>query len=262
MYRSLRRVRRYFRALGVRLGLLAVMREMVGRNATISVRGHGLAFPVFMRTGSSDIDVFWQVLIEREYAFPTLLPDDASFIIDAGANVGYSAAFFATRYPDACVFAVEPDPSNYELLLTNCLPYPGIHAVMGALGGASGQVEVIRTDQGEWASRTWAATASEGQGSNLEDASMSATAGQCVRAYTVGELLRESGSARVDILKVDIEGAELDVFEQAEEFIDEVDVVLIELHDRLRPGCARAFWQATVELPRVDARGELVGVAR
>ena len=59
------------------------------------------------------------------------------------------------------------------------------------------------------------------------------------RAYTVDEILDESGFDRIDILKIDIEGAEKEVFEgDVGRWISRVNLLVLELHDRedLRDG--------------------------
>ncbi|GHT40273.1 hypothetical protein FACS189443_0370 [Planctomycetales bacterium] len=48
----------------------------------------------------------------------------------------------------------------------------------------------------------------------------------------------------IDVLKIDVEGSEKEIFENSDEWIDFVNVFLIELHDRIKPGCAKAFFNA------------------
>ena len=79
------------------------------------IKPRGTAHPVRMRSGrSSDLSVFWQIFVNREYA---VLNDVHStrLIIDLGANVGISSAYLLNQFPSAKVIAVEPDPGNYEL---------------------------------------------------------------------------------------------------------------------------------------------------
>jgi hypothetical protein len=66
---------------------------------------------------------------------------------------------------------------------------------------------------------------------------------------TVSKLMTSVGADTVDILKVDIEGAEKDLFEaRFEPWLDKVGVIAIELHDWLRDGCSTAFYRATSQL--------------
>ena len=56
-----------------------------------------------------------------------------------------------------------------------------------------------------------------------------------VRGVTMPELA--GPDEQIDVLKVDIEGSELDLFGRRTEWLGRVRVLVIELHDRFRPGC-------------------------
>ena len=77
-----------------------------------------------------------------------------------------------------------------------------------------------------------------------------------VPCVTVESLLMEHGTERIGYFKVDIEGGEIELFEGASAWIDKVDLVAVELHDRFRPGCMRAFIEATVGFDQEYSRGE------
>jgi FkbM family methyltransferase len=68
------------------------------------------------------VDVFHQIFIEEEYS-PLLDLKDVGLAIDCGANVGYSSAYFLSRFPDCRVIAVEPDPDNFAMLEQNLRAY-------------------------------------------------------------------------------------------------------------------------------------------
>jgi hypothetical protein len=67
---------------------------------------------------------------------------------------------------------------------------------------------------------------------------------------------------RVNLLKLDIEGSEKEVFSNARPWIDRVDAISIELHDRFKPGCTRAFFGAVTDFPIELRRGEKILVIR
>ncbi len=83
-----------------------------------------------------------------------------------------------------------------------------------------------------------------------------------VRAVCIEDLLATHGLDQIDLLKVDIEGSEKEVFEASQGWIDRVWVVIVELHDRFKPGCAAAFEQATRAMRPVAERGKVVVKAR
>jgi hypothetical protein len=75
-------------------------------------------FTLRFRPGTSDLTVFMGIFLEQEYAcFKTVRP--GGLIIDCGANVGYSTAYFLSRFKSAHIVAVEPDPDNFALLCAN-----------------------------------------------------------------------------------------------------------------------------------------------
>jgi hypothetical protein len=75
------------------------------------------------------------------------------------------------------------------------------------------------------------------------------TAGQIIRSFTVGDILNELGVSRVDLVKMDVEGAEKEIFEHDCEWLDRIGAISVELHDRFKPGCSRAFYH------RIDEYG-------
>jgi 16S rRNA C1402 N4-methylase RsmH len=77
--------------------------------------------------------VFRQIFVELEYQ-PLDDVRDVQLIVDCGANVGYSSAFFLTQFPKAHVIAIEPDPDNFSLLEKNLAPYKGrFRAIQSAI---------------------------------------------------------------------------------------------------------------------------------
>jgi hypothetical protein len=66
--------------------------------------------------------------------------------------------------------------------------------------------------------------------------------------------MREVGIETVDILKVDVEGAEYDIFSGCD-WMDKVKLLAIELHDRDRPGCSDAVNAAAARLFQKNERG-------
>ena len=70
------------------------------------------------------------------------------------------------------------------------------------------------------------------------------------------------GIESIDLLKMDIEGGEKDVLENAQGWIDCVDTITVELHDRICMGCDRAFYLATKDFVRFEKQGEKVTAYR
>ncbi|MDY7101847.1 MAG: FkbM family methyltransferase [Actinomycetota bacterium] len=192
---------------------------------------------VLHRPGSSDAEVFFQICIEDEYAPVHPLPGSAPVIIDCGANVGYSSAYFLSRYPGARVIAVEPDDANVDLLRRNLRPYGDrAEVIMGAVWSHRTRL-VCERDPGPRAD--WAITVREADADERDGP-------QAFDAVDVAELVERTGAERIDLLKMDIEGAEAVVFGAGDvhRWLDRVDAVAVELHDDTHFGDARGAFLA------------------
>ncbi len=185
------------------------------------LRSAAALHPLQCRRGSSDLDVFGQIFVGREYR---CLDDvtDAGLIVDCGANVGYSAAYFLSRFPRAEIIAVEPDPANFAALSANLAPYGSRQKALctGVWSHTTDLVisEVPFRDGREWSQTVRPARAGESG---------------AMKAVDIGSILASSGHDRIAILKVDIEGAESEVFASTsnyQEWIGKVDNLVIEIH--------------------------------
>ncbi|SAK43402.1 hypothetical protein AWB80_00591 [Caballeronia pedi] len=195
---------------------------------------HGLRLPggklFTYRPAMADRRVCWDIFFQRCYASDHLsrAQDIADFyesnpdpiIVDAGANIGAASVWFALTYPRAKILAVEPDISNYELLNRNAASFPSIVPVNAAIAAHSGKLFLTDPGEGAWGYRT-AEQPSE-------------------RSYEVDALTLEEVIAKTSgtpfILKIDIEGAESDLFSRYSEQLNSFPLVIIELHDWLLPG--------------------------
>jgi len=229
----------YYRTYGVRGILYITAYRLIGRPKEISAQPPGIPNPVRLRIKTSDEATYAQILLWGQYDFD--LPFKPKAIVDAGANVGMASIFFAHKYPGARVIAVEAEASNFELLSRNIAPYRAITAIHAALWNRDGEISVRESDPATGCSGNWAFVTREGPGPK-------------VRAITMRTLMKEMRIGTVDLVKVDIEGAEAEVFEAAD-WIKDIRCLMIELHDRFRPGCAQAVNTAVQGFSR-SQRGE------
>lgn len=192
--------------------------------------------------GESDLATMVHVWLEKCYYLESLT--EPRWIIDAGANAGYSTRWLAEMYPSSTVIAIEPDPANFALLRRNVAHLDNVELRQVALSESCGTAELIDEGDGPWAMRVGAARSSNGR-----------VVGE-VECVTISSILDWFDIDRVDFLKVDIEGGELEVFRSASGWIDRIEAIAVELHDRFRPGCMRAFIEATVDFGEDFSRGE------
>jgi FkbM family methyltransferase len=205
----------------------------------------GFPHPLWIRLKTSDLPTLQKVWRDREYAIR--LKDEPSFIIDAGANIGIASIYFATKFPNARVIAIEPEEKNFALLERNTRPYANISPVKAALWNESGEVSLIDPGQGPWSFQTRGDTPN----STIR-----------VKAITIPDIQQKFSVRQIDILKIDIEGAEKEIFENAAPWIDDVGVIMAETHDRFRAGCSRALYLAAQQFDHEEHRGETVILAR
>jgi FkbM family methyltransferase len=185
-----------------------------------------LQHPVFLRDIYSDRTMFEQIFLNKEYDVHVNFSPIS--IIDLGANVGYASVYFANRFPNAKIFAVEPEENNYQIALKNTKPYPNITLVKGAVWHKPEQINVVDNGFGEAGFMI-----QSGEGTNT------------VRAYTIKEIMGLMGIDEIGILKIDIEGAEKEIFETgSEEWIPKTKMMIAETHDRYKKGTSKAVFNA------------------
>ncbi len=140
-------------------------------------------------------------------------------IIDAGANIGASAVYFALQYPSARLIAIEPEKANADLLRRNCA---GLDVIVqeAALGADGGIAYLTDPGEGDWGFR------------------VEPTGTLPVRVITVPQILASEAMASCFpfICKIDIEGGESGLFSRNVDWVDSFALIIIELHDWLLPG--------------------------
>jgi FkbM family methyltransferase len=226
-----------------------------GRLATVQVPG--FPRPLLIRRGGTDAYVFTDIYVWQEYGYE--FGGHPEVIVDAGAYTGLSTAFFAHRFPDAKIIAIEPGRESFDLLVQNTAAFPNVQPLRAALWTESGTVSLSDPGDGAWGIRV---TESTGSGPGPTSGSGPAAGADPVRAVTVADVMREFGLGTIDLLKVDIEGSEKELFAAPGDWIEHVDAICMELHDRFKPGCTRTFFGAVEDFAIELRRGEDVLVLR
>lgn len=162
------------------------------------------------RRNRGDIQSLREVWLAPTYE-PPFATGTLDVVVDAGANIGFATLYFARRHGARTCVAVEPDASNASLLRRN-LEQNGIDAVVleAAVGGADGTASFASSRE-----------------SNLGRLT---PGGVSVRVLSMPSVLRSLGDRRVDMLKVDIEGGEGDLFAADTGWLDRVDAIMMEFH--------------------------------
>ena len=181
-----------------------------------------LNHPVWIRPGTTDANEVVHTVVREAYG--SLLPEGpVRLIVDAGANIGDTTVWYLNKFPDATVVALEPDVENHALLVRNCNPY-GTRAIPlnAALWPTNRKLALHRSGMASGHS------VSASPNPSPEDA----TEGVPIPALLAS--INKRGAAAIDaidILKCDIEGAEVQVFgESSDEWLPKIRCILIEIH--------------------------------
>jgi FkbM family methyltransferase len=247
----IRNLKLYLRALGAG-GFLKAVAAKARKSTTLArIELQDCDFPFWLRAPSSDVPTYKKVFLDKEYDF--LVESDPEVIVDAGANIGLVSIYLASKYPGARIISIEPEKSNFQLLTKNVAPYPNVHAVQAALWSKNEEIDLTDPGLGKWGFRTGIAT--------TETATREMFCHR-VPGMTVAKVMRDFGLEKIDILKVDIEGAEKEVFRDTRAWIEKVDSIIAELHDYRVPGCNRSFYCGTGGFSTEWRQGENVYLSR
>ena len=188
--------------------------------------------PLAFRPNTSDKWLLNKIFNVQEYNFK-IDNFNPQLILDCGANVGYSTAYFANKYPQAKIIAVEPEPLNFKMLTYNTHFFDNVTCIHSAIWYNEGYIKLLPDMPGNTLA--------------FMTESTSANDPEALKTTTLSKLLNDSGFDEIDLLKLDIEGAEREVFDDVanpDEWLSKVKVMVIEIHDRMKTGCSHSFFKA------------------
>jgi FkbM family methyltransferase len=178
--------------------------------------------PVHVRPHSADIFAVRDALLNRYHLPPGQANGRAVRLIwDLGANIGVTAAHLAVVFPAARVTAVEMDGGNADLCRVNLARWSErCEVVQAAVWPSDGEVEYAWDARDEQSFRAQAA-------GPAYDPAM-----RRVPAISLNSLLeREGPGAVVDLVKMDIEGAEQQVLSEHVAWAQRVRSIAVEVHE-------------------------------
>jgi FkbM family methyltransferase len=184
-----------------------------------------------LRPNTSDIPTFYQIFIGKEYEFD--LPFEPKSIIDGGANIGLSTIYLKSKFPNAKVICVEPDEENFEVLKANVQGLKDVTLLKGGLWHTKTMLNISdKYNAGKWAMV-------------VEEAEVSDKDKSLIETFTIDEILETSGLESIDLLKLDIETAERELFSKNfQSWLPKTKAIVIELHDWMSKGCSKPFFGA------------------
>jgi FkbM family methyltransferase len=192
-----------------------------------------------IRPNGFDYDVVEELFARRVYDVGLT---GVRSVLDLGANIGVASAFFGTLFPEARFACVEPVPDNVSLLHRNAaLNHLSVEIFAAAAGAADGQIEMeISSDPRQSAAMEKHFTPLSGQRVT-------------VPLLSVPTILKKLGWSAVDLLKVDIEGGEVQLFAGNPPWLAAVGAIIGEGHlgfgydiDRAHADLAPAGFRVTL----------------
>lgn len=185
----------------------------------LKVRSRKFPRPFLLRPRGTDIRVAYEIFTNAELSMEWPLPNPPRTIIDGGANVGYATMALKERWPESAIIAVEPDAANFAILERNCSSLSSVELVQKGIWGTSCRLRVRPGSTAEAWALQFEPVPSEAEG---------------IPAESIPMLLDQLPGGYCDLLKLDIEGAETNVFQQNDlNWINKVSVILIETHSEL-----------------------------
>lgn len=221
--------KKYFNKLGFKGLYLYWLKKFKWQNIiNINLKKYNTTFN--LRVKDADIGTFEKIFIDEEYNF-TFEKMDPKIIVDIGANIGASPIYFANRYLNSTVYALEPQKDNFNLLVEHTKNHNNIKNFNYGLWHEN-KLLAIENPKVESISFT------------LSDNNTTKTNLEQIQGKTLESFMEENQIDFIDILKIDIEGAEKDIFLKKPRWLNKIGLLIIELHDRKVKGCSRAFYSA------------------
>ena len=178
------------------------------------------------RIFESDFQVLEQIIFDEEYLALVNLIQNENYkpktLIDCGANVGYTSLYLASFFKFDKIISVEPNPETFDILSYN-------------LKKLELQSSIILEKKGVWSTTTYLSVNKEFRDGrawsySLYEDKLKGT----IPVISLNDLINLNAIDRIDILKIDIEGSEANIFKDEKNiklFLAKTKYIAIEIHD-------------------------------
>lgn len=208
-------------------GISFLFKKDVKKNSLIDIIIPGHQEKIYLRNNTSDVPTFYHIYSSKDFDI------DFGFtpkvILDCGAHTGMSAVYFANKFPGVVIFCIEPEKSNFELLVKNTAAYSNIVCLNYGIWNKSTNLKIIDEGIGNWGFMTNEVSYSDND---------------TIPAISIDDVMDRYKLTHLDICKVNIEGSEKELFEKNyERWLPRTKVIVIELHDRMKEGFSKSFFK-------------------
>lgn len=178
----------------------------------------GYSHRVYFRRNTSDLHIVRQVFRSRDYDC-LHSEQEIRFFVDGGANIGATSFFLLSKYPHARAIVIEPDETNLEVCRRNLGPFNDRIQIMPlALWSMTAPLKFCRPENGK------------GQKSSISVVSSAKEEAE-IEGVSLDDLFTRIDSPIVDLVKLDVEGAEEKIFGEGTLcWLERTRNLLIELH--------------------------------
>ena len=186
------------------------------RDVSLSFKGYKLHADDYV----SLENLFTEIFVHGEYYYPKSTNPTPQLIYDCGANVGIAMVFFKILYPEVKIVSFEPNPKAFNYIKKNIESnkFKHVYPYQVALSDSNGEIDLYFDEDN-------LVTGSLNKERDLFDNAVK------VKTVLLSDYLKEEQS--VDILKIDVEGAEIQVFEDitTKNLITKTKTYMIEYHN-------------------------------
>jgi FkbM family methyltransferase len=218
------------------------------KRSTITLNLTGMKHPITLRCIRADMQSFINTFIDP-YLDKKPYLNKADFVIDGGANIGLTAALFASWWPDATIVSIEPDKENFDLTLKNVEGYKNVHVIHAGLWNKNAKLKIEAGQEDGFVVKEIAPGDSTVQPENVSE------------GISINSLCEKFNKTKIDFLKLNVEGSEKELFEEAYQlWLPNTNAMLIELHDGKNAGCSKSVFKTIVDYPFAVAETAPYGI--
>lgn len=189
---------------------IQVLRILVKQDANLAVRNNNTRV-----RNISDIGTFQSCMVDLYYELVASdLLIDSPYAVDVGANIGQWSTSLLVLRPNARLLTIEADPSTFQSLRSNLGRNKNVELINCAISDTTGMAPFYRQPL------SLMSTLEPSKGDNTDDFIS-------VRTSTLDEIML--GKPDPDVVKIDIEGAELAAINGAPQTLKRTNILVVEL---------------------------------
>ena len=213
-----------------------------GKKIRILIGGH----QIFIRKGTPDLEVAISCFNGEFEILRYLFPKNYSgVIVDAGGYIGTATLALKDMFPNAKIVVIEPSLENFSILKQNLSNINNIKLIYGALIGSDEKsIQLNNRNTGEWGFTIIEAPKDSPSPKPLHE----------TPAYRLADLI--NGNEKIGLLKLDIEGGELNLLRNDLTSMQNIEVVFAELHDKIITGCKDKYFEFSSNRILIKDKGE------